>query len=338
MINYLKKVSRHETLTEDEAYSVMEMIYAGNVCDNQLSAFLAILQTRGEAEAEIMGFAMYLKSAIATAPTSNDIILDTCGTGGDYANTFNISTASALVVSSAGIKVAKHGGRSVSSLSGSMDVLEALGIKPHSNIQAATHALHHVAFTFLSSADFYTGLNRIKRLRKQLGIRTCFNILGPVLNPMNVKHQVLGVYDEKLLLPIARILRKLGSHEAMVVYAKDGLDEISITAPTQVAHLKDNKIIQYTIDPRIYGMSSGSNASIRGGNAITNASIIKKIFSADNSHYRDSVIINAAAGFVVTNRVDTLKSGIALAKELIDSGQCSHQLQHIIDYHHEVSL
>lgn len=327
MKSLLEKISRGKTLTSEESYSAMQSICSMQNENAKIAAFLAILHSRGETTAEILGFIKYIREQSIHVNLNDSSVIDVCGTGGDHAGSFNISTTTALLLASAGVKIAKHGGRSVSSQCGFIDVVEALDLpicnKP---IDVVTQITEH-KIAFISASIFNPVFKKISALRKELGIRTVFNLLGPLVNPVDVKRQVIGVYDKKLLQPVAEILIQLNCSEAMIVHSFDGLDEISISAPTNILHLKDGVFEQFTITPEECGLSRGSLESIKGGNAAENAIIVQQIFCGQQGPRRDVVLLNAAAGFVVAGKAHTLSEGVVLAKEIIDSGQAEYFLK-----------
>jgi anthranilate phosphoribosyltransferase len=326
MKTILEKVLRGEQLAVNEAEAAMEEACSSHASKEQVAAFLSAIRMRGESRDELIGFISYLRKQSLRVNTTGMTVIDTCGTGGDNSNSFNISTAAALLVASQGIKVAKHGGRAVSGNCGSADVLEVLGISmPHDEI-AASVTLRKTGFVFLLASQYNQKFANMMEIRKSLGVKTCFNLVGPLLNPACVKRQVLGVYSRSLLLPIAEILQQLGSEEVMVVHSQDGLDEISIGAPTDVAHLKNGKIFTYAITPKRI-----NNQNIKGGDAFINARIIQGIFSGKiNNQYRDVVVLNAAAAFVVAGCAETIEEGLMIANQCVDKGlarEFLHQLQ-----------
>lgn len=318
---FINKIINNKLLTISEAETAMDMIFHEGSSRAQIAGFLTAIHTRGETRDELIGFVRSLLKSIKPIHYQ-DILLDTCGTGGDGANTFNISTAAALLLSSAGIKVAKHGGKAVSSLSGSADVLNALDIPRANTAERACKQLNENNFTFLFAPTFNPQFAKISELRSVLGVRTSFNLIGPLLNPAGVQRQIVGVYSKQLLKPVAEVLHYFGKEEVMVVHSEDGLDEFSIKALTRFAHLKSGKISESVFIPSQYSL-----ASIEGKDAQFNADIINKIMSGEmRNQYRDVVILNAAAGFVISGNARTLIEGCNLAAECIDSGLAAHRL------------
>lgn len=314
---FIQKIMRHEVLTTEEAYQAMQAIFSGSASIAQVSAFLSALHMRGETKAELIGFIDYLLQYSEKSLVSDPYIIDLCGTGGDGTHTFNISTAAALLLAKADIKVAKHGGGAVSSLTGSADVARELGMMICHNQQQVQQCLSQNNFAFLLASSFNPLFKKISELRRELGVRTVFNLLGPLLNPLRIKRQVLGVYHQDLLQPTAEVLQHYGAEEVMVVHAEDGMDELSVTAETRIAHLRDKEIKFYQISPEELGFERHSLSELKGGDAKENAKIITAIFAGERGARRDVVILNAAAGFVVANKANSLQEGVALAEELI---------------------
>lgn len=336
MKTFLEIVSRGRGLTTAEAETAMELICTHGTPPEQIAAFLAIIHTRGESFEELLGFMLYLRQQAKHIDAADMLIMDTCGTGGDHSGSFNISTAAALLLASHGVKVAKHGGKSITSQCGSADVMDKLGIQTQTDPKIALKTLKEVGFVFLLASHFNHAFSYIRQLRQVLGIRTCFNILGPLLNPTKVKRQVLGVYCKHLLMPMAKLLQQLGSEEAMVIHSHDGLDEFSLHSFTDVAHLKDGKINCYTISPAAFDLKPASKQSLQGGDATMNAEIITRVFSGTlTNQYRDIVVLNAAAGFVVANAANSFQEGIDIANHCIDTGKAIHFLHQLQQSHED---
>lgn len=334
MRNLLKQVVSGSTLTAIEAEKAMQLICADDVSSVQVAALLAAMHTRGETQAELLGFVVYLrKQSTLISDHVSGLVLDTCGTGGDYANTFNISTAAALLIASLGVKVAKHGGRSVSGTCGSANVLQALGICAEERADSVKHTLAEVGFVFLHAPVFNVALQKISTLRQCLGIRTCFNIIGPLLNPLLVQHQIVGVYSKQLLQPMAELLLQLGVVEAMVVHSRDRLDELSIRAVTDVAHVKNGAISYYHVDPKSLGFNYTLDTNLKGGDGNTNARIIEQVFLNNEAAHRDVVILNAAAGLVVAGVVESFSNGVELARLNIENGLAHAYLANLKKFH-----
>jgi anthranilate phosphoribosyltransferase len=309
-----------QPLDLQQAEGVLDRILNGEVPPEVTGALLAALRMRGETPSEIVGFARALRARMQKVATHQPITLDTCGTGGDGGVTFNVSTAVGLVVASLGVPVVKHGNRAVSSQSGSADVLEALGIPLQDSAEGVQAALETSHFGFCFAPAFHPVLKQVAPLRKALGVRTIFNLLGPLCNPAEVTHQLLGVYDRQLTPVLAEVLRQLGVSEAMVVASHDGLDELSLAAPTQVSHLKQGQIQTYEISPEQAGLQRQSLSDLEGGTALENAAILERIFSGEKGAARDLVCYNAAAALLITGRAKDLVEGAVLAAEALDQG------------------
>lgn len=336
------KVVEKKDLTEQEAITVMNEVMNGEATEAQIGAFITALRMKGESVAEITGCARVMRDhATPIRIVDNGVvdldrddinidretIIDTCGTGGDKTNTFNISTASAFVVAGAGLKVAKHGNRSVSSLCGSADVIEALGINLNLPPSEIEKCLNQVGIGFLFAPLLHGAMKYAAGPRKQVGIRTIFNILGPLSNPAKATAQVLGVYSEHLCTVMANVLGNLGVKRAMVVHGQDAIDEISITGPTRVAELKDKQVKSYDLSPEQFGLKSATMEDIRGGNAQENAQIILNILKSEKGAKRDIVILNAAAAIYVGGMVKDISMGIKIAGDSIDSGKALEKLE-----------
>ena len=315
-------------LSEQEMADSMNEIMEGNATDAQIGAFLTALRCKGESVSEITGAATVMRQK-ATRIKSPEGTLDTCGTGGDMAGTFNISTMSAILVAACGVPVAKHGNRSVSSKSGSADVLEALGIKIDLTPEKVEQCLFETGFGFMFAPLFHPAMKFAIGPRKELGVRTIFNILGPITNPAGAKRQVLGVFGGKLTETLCRVLGNLGAEDAMVVHGEDGLDEITITDGTRISRLKNGKVENSIIAPEDFGLNRASLAQIVGGDADHNAKIAREVFGGVQGAKRDVLLMNAAAALMVAGKADSLKEGAAIAADAIDSGKASAKLGQI---------
>lgn len=315
-------------LSEAEMAEAMREIMEGKATDAQIGAFLTALRLKGETIDEITGAAKVMreKALSIKAPAGT---VDTCGTGGDMAHTFNISTTAALVVSGAGIPVAKHGNRSVSSKSGSADVLQALGVNIELPPEKIEKSLIEVGFGFLFAPFFHGAMKYALGPRREIGIRTVFNILGPLTNPAGAKYQVLGVYSSDLTETMAKVLGNLGCIHAFVVHGEDGLDEITITGKTKVSELKGGKVENYFIEPSDFGIKTGSIEDLLGGESKENAEITINILKGEKGPKRDIVLLNASAAIVASGKAKDLKEGIAIAERSIDSGAALRKLEGI---------
>jgi anthranilate phosphoribosyltransferase len=309
----------------------MEEIMEGKATPAQLGAFLTALRIKGETAEEIAGLASVMR-AKATRVLITEPVLDIVGTGGDGANTFNISTTAAFVAAGAGLKVAKHGNRAASSQCGSADVLEALGVRIELNAEQVQRCIEQVGIGFMFAPAFHPAMKYAAVPRREIGIRTVFNILGPLTNPASARAQVLGVADRMLVEKMALALKGLGCHHALVVHGEDGLDEITINGQTQVYEVKDGSIKIYSISPEDLSLARADLSSLRGGTVTENAAILRSVLTGAPGPRRDVVLMNAAAALLAGDRVDTLQQGVALAGEVIDSGHALAKLERLIEF------
>lgn len=326
------KIVNKEDLTYDEAYTVMNEIMSGETTPTQNAAFLAALSTKSakaETTDEIAGCAAAMRDNATKVDTGMDIF-EIVGTGGDNAQSFNISTTSALVAAAGGMKVAKHGNRAASSLCGTADCLEALGVNIQQSPNRCIELLKEAGMCFFFAQKYHTSMKYVGPIRKELGFRTVFNILGPLTNPGSPKMQLLGVYDEYLVEPLAQVLINLGVKRGMVVYGKDKLDEISMSAPTAVCEFKDGWFKSYTIAPEDFGFERCTKDDLKGGTPEENAKITREILGGAKGHKRNAVLMNAGAALYIGGKAETLKDGIALAAEIIDSGKALETLDKLI--------
>lgn len=327
------KIVNKEDLTYDEAYTVMNEIMSGETTPTQNAAFLAALSTKSakaETTDEIAGCAAAMRDNATKVDTGMDIF-EIVGTGGDNAQSFNISTTSALVAAAGGMKVAKHGNRAASSLCGTADCLEALGVNIQQSPNRCIELLKEVGMCFFFAQKYHTSMKYVGPIRKELGFRTVFNILGPLTNPGSPKMQLLGVYDEYLVEPLAQVLINLGVKRGMVVYGKDRLDEISMSAPTAVCEFKDGWFKSYTIAPEDFGFERCTKDELKGGTPEENAKITREILGGAKGHKRNAVLMNAGAALYIGGKAETLKDGIALAAKIIDSGKALETLDKLIE-------
>lgn len=326
------KIVNKEDLTYDDAYTVMNEIMSGETTPTQNAAFLAALSTKSakaETTDEIAGCAAAMCDNATKVDTGMDIF-EIVGTGGDNAQSFNISTTSALVAAAGGMKVAKHGNRAASSLCGTADCLKALGVNIQQNPKRCIELLKEAGMCFFFAQKYHTSMKYVGPIRKELGFRTVFNILGPLTNPGSPKMQLLGVYDEYLVEPLAQVLINLGVKRGMVVYGKDRLDEISMSAPTAVCEFKDGWFRSYTIAPEDFGFERCTKDDLKGGTPEENAKITREILGGAKGHKRNAVLMNAGAALYIGGKAETLKDGIALAAEIIDSGKALETLDKLI--------
>lgn len=319
-------------LAEKEAEEAMATIMEGQATPAQIGAFLAALRLKGETVAEVTGFARAMRARATRLETRHSVFIDTCGTGGDGAGTFNISTAAALVVAACGLPVAKHGNRSVSSHCGSADVLEALGVAVDLTPERAARCLDEVGLAFLFAPTYHRAMRHAAGPRREIGIRTVFNLLGPLCNPAAAPVQVVGVYDGQLVETVARVLGRLGSRRAFVVHGSDGLDEVTVTGPTLVAELADGAVRTYTFDPKEVGIPYARLADLRGGDAATNAAIIRAVLEGEAGPRRDIVLLNAAFALVAGGLAADVAEGLALAAAAIDTGKARAKLAELVAF------
>lgn len=329
----ITKVVNKGDLTYEESYKVMNEIMAGETTQTQNAAFLAALSTKStkaETVEEILGCATAMREH-ATKVEHPFETLEIVGTGGDGAHSFNISTTAAMVIAAGGVKVSKHGNRAASSKCGTADCLEALGVNIHQEPEKCVELLDKANFCFLFAQKYHTSMKYVGAIRRELGFRTVFNILGPLTNPANPTFQLLGVYDEYLVEPIAKVLSGMGVKRAMVVYGKDKLDEISMSAPTAVCELNNGEIKSYEIAPEDFGLNRCTKEDLVGGAPEENAAITKAVLGGEKGPKRDAVCMNAGAALYIAGKADTLADGIKLAGEIIDSGKALEILDKIIE-------
>lgn len=321
------------SLTMEQAEQVMEEIMNGEATPAQFGAFVTALRLKRETVDEIIGLAKTMRAG--AIPVVTDVpVVDTCGTGGDGAGTFNISTAAVFVAAGAGLQVAKHGNRAMSSQCGSADILEALGVKIDLNAQQVKACLDEVGIGFMFAPVFHPAMKYAAAPRREIGIRTVFNILGPLTNPAGAKAQVIGVADGTLLNKMALALKGLDCHHALIVHGEDGLDEITVTGKTYICELKDGGIKSYSISPENFGLSRAGLDDLRGGTVDENAALMHSILAGTPGPQRDVVLMNAAAVLLAGDRVANLKQGLDLAKEVVDSGRALNKLEKLIEFSH----
>ena len=323
----IKAVISKQNLNEGEMHDVMNSIMTGQTTDAQIGAFLVGLSMKGETIEEITASAKVMR-ALATSVelSSNDYLVDTCGTGGDGLGLFNISTASAFVVAAAGGKVAKHGNRSISSKSGSADVLEAAGINLNISPELISHCIEEIGLGFMFAPAHHSAMKHAIGPRKELAVRTIFNVLGPLTNPAKAPNQIMGVYDKSLVEPIANVLKGLNSRHVMVVHSEDGLDEFSIANMTYVAELKDNNISTYTVHPGDFGLEEGNLDSIKAENAEQSLALINEAFSGKKGVARDIIALNAGAAIYVSGLVSSFDEGVTQANQILSDGSAQDKL------------
>lgn len=327
------KIVNKGDLTYDEAYSVMNEIMSGETTTTQNAAFLAALSTksaRAETTDEIAGCAAAMRDHATKVDTGMEVF-EIVGTGGDNAGSFNISTTSALVAAAGGVKVAKHGNRAASSKCGTADCLEALGVNIQQSPEKCIELLKEVGMCFFFAQKYHTSMKYVGAIRKELGFRTVFNILGPLTNPGSPSMQLLGVYDEYLVEPLAQVLVSLGINRGMVVYGMDKLDEISVSAPTKICEIKDGWFKSYTITPEEFGIERCSKDELVGGTPEENAETTRAILGGEKGAKRNAVLLNAGASLYIAGKVASFKEGISLAADIIDSGKAMSTLKQLIE-------
>jgi anthranilate phosphoribosyltransferase len=325
----IHKVVKKENLSYAEAKAVMDEIMSGEASQIQMSAYLTAMSLKGETIDEITASAAGMrKHCVRLLHDMN--VLEIVGTGGDQSNSFNISTTSALIVSAAGVPVAKHGNRAASSRCGAADVLEALGVDITLPPEKSKELLEKIGICFLFAQNYHLAMKYVAPVRRELGIRTVFNILGPLTNPAGAKMQLLGVYEEELVVPMAQVLLNLGVTNALVVYGQDKLDEISLSAPTFVCEVHDGKTEKYTIEPEDFGLHKCSKRDLIGGDATENAAITREILAGAEGPRRDAAILNSAAALYVARRAESIAEGVEIANKMIDRGKAKEQLDFFI--------
>jgi len=331
MQSAIRTVTEEHDLAEDEMHSVMQVIMTGEATPAQIGGFLIGLRMKGETVIEITAAARVMRELAARVDVSGPHLVDTCGTGGDASKTFNISTASAFVVAAAGGKVAKHGNRSVSSKSGSADVLEAAGVNLELTPEQVAQCVNEVGMGFMFAPKHHSAMKHAIGPRKEMGVRTIFNLLGPLTNPAGAPNQVVGVFSNQWVEPLAEVLSRLGSKHVLVAHAQDGMDEISIGAPTFVAELKGGKIETYNIAPEDFGMNRGDVDSLGVDGADESLEVIKNVFQGETGAARDIVQLNAGAAIYVSGLTTTLADGVARAGQVIESGAAGEKLHALVE-------
>jgi anthranilate phosphoribosyltransferase len=350
ILDALHRIANHrQSLSRQESREVMTEVLTGNCTDAQIAALLVALHMKGETVEEIVGFAeairaaatpliLHQNSTLDVSGTERDALVDTCGTGGDTSGTFNISTATAFVVAGAGVRVAKHGNRSVTSKCGSADVMEALGVNINLSPAQLAACLEAVGIAFLFAPAMHSAMKYVQPARRELRLRTVFNLLGPLTNPARASGQVVGVYSAALVEKLAEALSMLGAHRALVVHGLDGLDEITISAPTRIAEVREGAVHTYEVTPEEFGMDRASLDQISGGDAAENAAIIREVLETKKSPRRDIVLLNTAAALVAAGKADHLKNALPIAENSIDSGAAQKRLDKLIQFTNHSNL
>ncbi|NOZ42477.1 MAG: anthranilate phosphoribosyltransferase [Alphaproteobacteria bacterium] len=330
----INKIAVGEALTRQQSCDAFDYMMSGDATGAQIGAFLMGLRLRGETIEEITGAAeaMRAKAHFIAAP---DDAIDTCGTGGDNAHSYNISTATAIVLAASGLSVAKHGNRAISSKSGSADVLETLGVNIEADMATVERCVREIGIGFMMATRHHSAMRHVGPARASLGTRTIFNLLGPLSNPAGARYQVIGVFDKKWLGPLAEGLGRIGSKRVWVVHGTDGLDELSISAPSFVAEYRDGKVTTFNISPEDAGLERFPLSQIRGGDAVDNAAALKDILQGAHNAYRNIVLLNAAAALLVAGKARDLKGGAILAAQAIDNGAAADKLEQWITLSNE---
>ncbi|HAV10898.1 MAG TPA: anthranilate phosphoribosyltransferase [Dehalococcoidia bacterium] len=320
-----------KSLSMEQSANVMDEIMNNEATPAQFGAFVTALRCKGETVEEIAGLVKTMR-ARSLKVAASETVVDTCGTGGDNAATFNISTTAAFVVAGAGLKVAKHGNRAMSSRCGSADVLEALGVKIDLSDSEVQQCIDETGIAFFFAQVFHPAMKYAAAPRREIGIRTVFNILGPLTNPAGAKHQLIGVSDSALTEKLAHVLRIMGSKHALIVHGRDGLDELTITGSTRICELQDGRTKSYDIVPEDAGLTKASSDTLKGGSVQENADLLKAILAGKQGPQRDIVLLNAAAALIAGDKAETLKQGVQMAAKSIDSGRALEKLQMLIEY------
>lgn len=327
----IERVVNYNSLTEKETYTIFNEIMSGKTQPAEISAFITALRMKGETVEEITAAVKVMREkSLKIKLTGIQPVVDTCGTGGTGIGAFNISTCAGFVLAACGVKVAKHGNRAASSHCGSADVLEKLGVKIDVPAAVTKKCINKINIGFLFAPLFHSAMKYASGVRKEIGIRTIFNILGPLSNPANVNCQVLGVYDGGLTKIMAKVLKNLGTKRAFIVHGSDGLDEVTITGKTMVSELKNGKIKSYTVTPDIFGIKKASLNVVKGGSSEENANIIRDVLAGKRSAKRDIVLINAAMALVAADKAENFKEATAIAATAIDSGRAMEKLRQLI--------
>lgn len=335
-LSLLNQLLEQKNLEKKDTFYLMEQMMSGSLHDAQIASLLTALRIKGETVEELIGLVEGMRAYATPLPNVVVDSVDTCGTGGDGGKTFNISTATTFVAAAAGVSIAKHGNRAISSKSGSVDVLEELGIALDLTPTEASKQLQDTRVCFLFAPQYHPAMKHVNPTRKALGFRTCFNLLGPLASPAGVQRQLMGVFSPKYTEKMAKVLQALGSKHALIVSGLDGLDEITLTAPTQISELKNGLVDTYTISPRDFGLSPCTIGDLEGGTPQENAAIIVEILQGNKSPKRSIVEINAAAVLYVAGKTDSLHAGIRLAADAIDSGKALQKLHQVAKSSQEV--
>ena len=330
MKEFIKKLTEGYNLTRGEAYKAMTLMLSGQATPAQIASYLMALRLKGETVEEIIGSCEGMKSQGGTIAPHRSNYIDFVGTGGDGTNTFNISTTSMFVCAAAGVNVAKHGNRASSSKSGAADLLEALGINIFLEPKEVEKCIDDIGFGFMNAQKFYTAMKNVAPVRKEIGVRTVFNMLGPISNPSNAKGQLIGVFSKEMVPVFSKSMLEMGHIHSMVVFGNDGMDEVTTTTTTYVNEIKDGKILEYEIDPHDYGMKYADPEELKGGTGAENAEITKAIFKGEKGPKRDIVVLNSACGIYIGGKAKSISEGVKIAEEIIDSGAAMKKVDELI--------
>ncbi len=322
----IARAVQREDLSQELARASMEQILAGEASPAQIAGLAVALRMKGETPDEIAGMAEAMRGRVPPIRTRRSPLLDTCGTGGDNAGTFNISTTVAIVTAACGVAVAKHGNRAVSSRTGSADVLESLGVRIDLTPENAARSLDRLGITFMFAPNYHTALRHASGPRREIGVRTVFNVLGPLTNPAGAGRQLLGVFSDALVLPVAQVLQRLGSERAWVVHGRDGMDELTVFAPSHVAELANGTLREFDVDPAELGLGHKERDGVAGGDAPANATRVREVLDGAKGAARDIVVLNSGAALVVAGASPDLRAGIATAAAAIDNGAARSKL------------
>ena len=328
--SFLRRALNGHVLDQEQARSVFEEMSRGELSEIEIAAFLGALHARGEQPSEIAGAAEAFRSAAQHFTTTAPGVIDVVGTGGDGANSFNISTTSMFVCAAAGVTVAKHGNRAASSKSGASDLLEALGANIMLEPKQVEQCINETGMGFMNAMKFHKAMKNVGPIRKQIGIRTIFNMLGPLSNPSNASRQVIGVFSPEKVSVFAKVMSEMGVKRAMIVCGSDSMDEITVTGKTLVNEIIDGKIVVYEIDPHDYGIEYAAASDITGGDGKENAEIAKSIFNGEKSSRRDIIVLNSAAGIYIGGKADSYKEAVEIAKQTIDSGKVMDKVNEFV--------
>ena len=333
----IRTLTERQNLTAEQMQSVMRTIMTGEATPAQIGGFLIALRMKGETVDEVVGAARVMRELATAVPVAGEHIVDTCGTGGDGAGIFNVSTAGAFVVAAAGGLVAKHGNRSVSSSTGSADVLEAAGVNLNITPEQVAHCITQVGVGFMFAPSHHSAMKHAIGPRREMAVRTIFNVLGPLTNPAGAPNQLLGVFSREWVRPLAEVLQRLGSRHVMVVHAEDGLDEISIASPTSVAELKDGQISEYTLTPEQLGLKRATLDSLVVENAEQSLALIRSALAGETSPAADIIKLNAGAAIYVAGLVESLQAGVDCASQILESGAAQHKLEALVNVSHSLA-